>query len=125
MDGKDGDNEHAGGRQNAARALAEELAGVARLDYTGVLGLTVGGSAYLGNSGQNRTVTTTGGSVDLGARTLIWEGHLTYQWRGLDLRGRCVNRARQLRVRLRRLGRDDDVGAVGGRAFGDSQTDAA
>jgi len=76
-----------GGRQNAARALAEELAGVARLDYMGVLGLTVGGSAYLGNSGQNRTVTTAGGSVDLGARTLIWEGHLAYQWRGLDLRG--------------------------------------
>ncbi|MBI2536869.1 MAG: hypothetical protein HYW06_07905 [Gemmatimonadetes bacterium] len=76
-----------GGRHNGSRALAEELAGVARLDYTGVLGLTVGGSAYLGNSGQNRTVTTVGGPIDLGARTLIWEGHLAYQRRGLDLRG--------------------------------------
>src|SRR3990172_6752029 len=76
-----------GGRKKGGGARGEGLAGVGRLDYTGVLGLTVGGSAYLGNSGQNRTVTTAGGSVDLGARTLIWEGHLAYQWRGLDLRG--------------------------------------
>lgn len=76
-----------GGRQNGARAMSEELAGVARLDYTGVLGLTLGASAYLGNSGQNRTVTTPGGPVDLGARTSIWEGHVAFQRRGLDLRG--------------------------------------
>ena len=76
-----------GGRQNGSRAVAEELAGVARVDYTGVLGLTVGGSVYLGNSGQNRTVTTAGGPSDLDARTVIWEGHLAYQQRGLDLRG--------------------------------------
>ena len=76
-----------GGRQNGSRAVAEELAGVARVDYTGVLGLTVGGSVYLGNSGQNRTVTTAGGPSDLDARTVIWESHLAYQQRGLDLRG--------------------------------------
>ena len=76
-----------GGRQNGARAMSEELAGVARLDYTGVLGLTLGGSAYVGNSGQNRSVATAGGPVDLGARTLIWEGHAVFQRRGLDLRG--------------------------------------
>jgi len=76
-----------GGRQSGSRAVAEDLAAVARVDYTGVLGLTVGGSAYLGNSGQNQTVVGTGGPIDLAARTFIWEGHLAYQRDGLDLRG--------------------------------------
>ena len=67
--------------------MSEELAGVARVDYTGVLGLMVGGSVYLGNSGQNRQDTTIAGPVDLSVRTLIWEGHLVYQRRGLELRG--------------------------------------
>ncbi|NIP79277.1 MAG: hypothetical protein GWM90_08725, partial [Gemmatimonadetes bacterium] len=71
-----------GGRQKGSNALAEDVAGVARVDYTGVLGLTVGGSVYYGGSGQ-------GAEVDgetIQANTLIWEGHAAYQARGLDLR---------------------------------------
>jgi len=72
-----------GGRQKGSKALAEDLAGVGRVDYTGVLGLTVGTSVYLGNSAHDRTLA--GETVD--GTTLIWEGHAEYAARGLDLRG--------------------------------------
>jgi hypothetical protein len=42
-----------GGRQKGNRALAEHLAFVARLDWTPIQQLVVGGSVYHGNSGQN------------------------------------------------------------------------
>lgn len=67
-----------GGRQNGSEALAADFGGVVRIDYEGVLGLTIGGSAYLGNSGQG---------AGFAARTLIAEGHAGYQAHGLRLRG--------------------------------------
>jgi len=73
-----------GGRQKGSKAVAEDLAGVGRIDYTGVLGLTVGTSLYVGNSAQNRTMED-GRTVD--GTTLIWEGHAEYAARGFDLRG--------------------------------------
>lgn len=72
-----------GGRQNGAQASAEDLAWVGRLDFTGVPGLTVGGSAYVGSSGQG-IETPAGRAVDVG--TQIVEGHLEWRWRGLELR---------------------------------------
>ncbi|NIP57002.1 MAG: hypothetical protein GWM92_02590 [Gemmatimonadetes bacterium] len=72
-----------GGRQKGSKALAEDLAGVGRIDYTGVLGLAVGTSLYLGGSAHERTLA--GEAVD--GTTLIWEGHAEYAARGLDLRG--------------------------------------
>ncbi|HSK78635.1 MAG TPA: hypothetical protein VLQ45_19425 [Thermoanaerobaculia bacterium] len=69
-----------GGRQNGGQANAEDMAWVGRLDFTGVPGFLVGGSAYVGNSGQGLA----GGSVDVG--TQILEGHLEWRWRGLELR---------------------------------------
>ncbi|MFQ5689472.1 MAG: hypothetical protein ACE5HQ_04275 [Gemmatimonadota bacterium] len=75
-----------GGRQNGSKAVAEDFAGVARVDYTGVLGLMVGGSVYVGQAGQNNPSPDRPGAT-IGARTLIWEGHAQYQARGLDLRG--------------------------------------
>ncbi len=71
-----------GGRQKGSKALAEDVAVVARADYTGVLGLLVGGSVYYGGSGQG----VTAGTEEVQANTLIWEGHASYQSRGLDLR---------------------------------------
>ncbi|MFW5947550.1 MAG: FAD:protein FMN transferase, partial [Gemmatimonadota bacterium] len=71
-----------GGRQKGSSALAEDVALVARADYTGVLGLLLGGSVYYGGSGQGTTVD---GDV-VQANTLIWEGHASYQARGWDLR---------------------------------------
>ncbi len=73
-----------GGRQKGSKAVAENFAGVARLDYTGKLGLMIGGSAYLGNSGQGAT-TPAGEVID--GLTFIWEGHAQYQAYGFDFRG--------------------------------------
>jgi hypothetical protein len=76
-----------GGRQKGARALIEDPALVARLDYQpgGPLqGLLVGGSAYRGNSGQG-AVSGTGEDVDVA--TTILEGHAQFKAYGLDLRG--------------------------------------
>ncbi len=72
-----------GGRQNGAQALAENWGGVGRLEYVGFPGLRVGGSLYLGDSGQ-------GAEVDeqkIGAFTRIYEGHAEYRAHGFDLRG--------------------------------------
>ncbi|HEX7180527.1 MAG TPA: hypothetical protein VF756_01695 [Thermoanaerobaculia bacterium] len=66
-----------GGRQKGNQAQAEDLAWVGRLDFTGVPGLTVGGSAYVGDSGQ---------SLDASVGTTLIEGHLEWRWRGLELR---------------------------------------
>ncbi len=81
-----------GGRQKGSKAVAEDFAGVVRVDYTGVLGLLVGTSAYIGESGQNNVVPDNpilpeAAGERLGARTLIWEGHAEYKARGFDLRG--------------------------------------
>ena len=51
---------------------------VGRADWRGLPGLTIGGSAYAGKSGQSDTVS---------ARTIIWEGHGEYRRGGLELRG--------------------------------------
>jgi len=67
-----------GGRQKGSTALAEDVGGVARVDYAGVPGLLVGGSVYHGGADHDQfaeDVTMT-----------IWEGHVSYQARGLDLR---------------------------------------
>jgi cell division protein FtsB len=72
-----------GGRQKGARAKAEDFAWVGRLDYTPLPGLVLGGSAYLGDSGQD--LKTPGGErIAVGTRLL--EGHLEWRWRGLELR---------------------------------------
>ncbi len=74
-----------GGRQNGNRVAADDFAAVARVDFTPMAGLLVGGSFYRGNSGQDQTNTTTG--MDLpGAATTIWELHGQYQAGGLHLR---------------------------------------
>lgn len=74
-----------GGRQKGSRVVAEDFSGVARADYTGVLGFVLGGSVYLGNSGQGRSLPSDA-TQTIGARTTIWEGHAEYRARGFDLR---------------------------------------
>jgi hypothetical protein len=74
------------GRQNGAEAKAQNFGAVGRLDYTGAPGLSVGTSAYLGNSGQG-AVLPSDPARTVGARTLIWEGHAQYKLRGFDLSG--------------------------------------
>ena len=75
-----------GGRQNGAEADAENFGAVGRLDYSGLSGLTLGTSAYVGNSGQG-AVLPSDPTRTIGARTFIWEGHARYQQRGFDLSG--------------------------------------
>ena len=75
-----------GGRQKGSKAVAEDFAGVARVDYMGVLSLLFGTSVYAGNSGQSNVVPTDS-SATIGALTVIWEGHAQYRAHGLDLRG--------------------------------------
>jgi hypothetical protein len=74
------------GRQGGAEAAAQNFAGVGRLDYTGVPGLVVGTSAYLGNAGQGATLSSAPAET-IGARTFIWDAHAEYRARGFDLRG--------------------------------------
>jgi hypothetical protein len=70
-----------GGRQQGARAKAEDFAWVGRLDYTAQPGLIAGGSLYWGSSGQDLD----GG--DLSVPTLIGELHVDWRLGGLELRG--------------------------------------
>lgn len=70
-----------GGRQSGSRVKAEDLAWVGRLDYALPFapGLTIGGSAYLGNSGQGEIKGTD-------VFTQIYEGHVQWHYRGLEFR---------------------------------------
>lgn len=70
-----------GGRQKGSEALAEDLAGVVRLDWSAVQGLTLGVAGYYGGSGQD---------LDPSVDTFIAEAHAEWRWRGLSLRGLAV-----------------------------------
>ncbi len=72
-----------GGRQNGAEALADDWGGVGRLEYVGFPGLRVGGSLYLGNSGQGAELE----GQTIGAFTQIYDAHAEYRAHGFDLRG--------------------------------------
>ncbi len=79
------------GRQNGNRALAEHLAFVARLDWTPIEQIIVGGSVYYGKSGQNQNVAVSGDfgsyTVDIpDTPTTIWEVHAQYEDHGVHLR---------------------------------------
>jgi hypothetical protein len=74
------------GRQKGSKAVAENMAGVLRLDYVGQPGLLVGSSVYYGKSGQgNPVVSDPSRTID--AETLILEGHAQYRAYGFDVRG--------------------------------------
>lgn len=72
------------GRQSGSKSKAEDFATVGRVDYSPqfAAGLTVGGSAYMGNSGQNLTIA--GQKKDL--FTQLYEGHLQWQYKGFEFR---------------------------------------
>jgi hypothetical protein len=71
------------GSGEGSHAKAEDLAWVGRLDFTGVPGLLAGGSVFTGDSGQ--------GLLDAGGRRIagrvsLFEAHVDWRWRGLQLR---------------------------------------
>ncbi len=78
------------GRQQGSQAKAENFGYVARLDYAPAVvpGLSFGGSAYVGNSGQNQSFVNlkTKVSQDVNAFTQLYEGHVQWKYRGLEFR---------------------------------------
>ena len=66
-----------GGRQKGSKALANDLAGVFRLDYTAINDLLVGASVYRGDAGQD---------LPFNVQTTIADAHLDWKWKGLSLR---------------------------------------
>ena len=74
------------GRQGGSNAKAEDFAFTGRLDYSPTFapGLMVGASTFLGNSGQKDAVNFDGKNVNV--FTQLYEGHIQYKYRGLELR---------------------------------------
>ncbi|MEI6709058.1 MAG: hypothetical protein WCK96_18195 [Methylococcales bacterium] len=72
------------GRGGGSNARAENFGYVARVDYTppALTGVTVGSSAYIGNSGQNQIFD----GQKIKAFTQLYEGHLQWKYRGLEFR---------------------------------------
>ena len=72
------------GRQGGSQALAQNLGYVARMDYVpdALPGVTVGGSAYVGNSGQDQDYDGQKPSV----LTQLYESHVQWKYRGLEFR---------------------------------------
>ena len=72
------------GRQGGSQALAQNLGYVARMDYVpdALPGVTVGGSAYVGNSGQDQDYA--GQKPDV--LTQLYESHVQWKYRGLEFR---------------------------------------
>jgi hypothetical protein len=98
-----------GGRQKGSKAVAEDWGVVGRLDYVGVLGLTLGGSGFYGQTAHNRELD----GVAVGGATTIVEGHGTYRARGWDLAAlvavSTVSDVAQLN-QLKELEGDDSIG---------------
>jgi hypothetical protein len=79
------------GRQNANRALAEDVAFVGRLDWTPTPEWQIGGSFYYGDSGQDQEL----GSIDIpDAALAVVEGHI--QWRYEQWQARALFAYNQL-----------------------------
>lgn len=72
------------GRQKGSKAKADDWALVGRLDYEPLLGLNLGGSFYLGDSGQRQVKNGSGSEVDV--FTQIYEVHSQYKYHGLELK---------------------------------------
>ena len=72
------------GTGGGSQALAQDLGYVARVDYTpdALPGLTIGGSGYVSNSGQD--LTYNGQKADV--LTQIYESHLQWKYYGLEFR---------------------------------------
>jgi len=72
------------GRGGGSNAKAEDFGYVARMDYApqALPGVSVGGSAYVGNSGQNQTFA--GKNPDVLVQ--LYEAHAQWKYRGLEWR---------------------------------------
>ena len=71
-----------GGRQGGSQSLITKPAFTARLDYSGIPGLVVGGSAFTGDSWQGPQPAT-----KLSPWVTLLDAHARYQWQGFEARG--------------------------------------
>lgn len=71
------------GRQSGSQSLTDGIGFAGRLDWTPMPGLLVGGSGYVGNSGQNLTDAD---GATIRARTTLYDVHADWKWRGLQAR---------------------------------------
>lgn len=108
-----------GGRQNGNRALAEDIAFVGRLDFEPIPELLLGGSVFVGNTGQDQDLVNAAGlTIDLpNSRLILWEAHSQLQ--AMGFRGRVlftmahVDEAGALTLALRPSpGGTGDIGAT-------------
>jgi len=74
------------GRQNGNIERAKDFSWVGRLDYTPVLGLDLGASIYLGNQGQGDDLVLGATTDDVDAFMQMYEGHVQWHHRGLEIR---------------------------------------
>jgi len=77
-------------RTKGNRSRLNDVAFVSRLDYYPIPSLRVGGSMYLGNTGQDVTVDNADSPFDGNTIKGFWqiyEADAQFKWRGLDLRG--------------------------------------
>ncbi|MFZ2727743.1 MAG: hypothetical protein WAX77_15940 [Methylococcaceae bacterium] len=72
------------GRQAGSNTQAENFGYVVRMDYNpqAVPSVTLGGSSYVGYAGQNQTYA----GQKINALTQLYEGHLQWKYRGLEVR---------------------------------------
>lgn len=75
-----------GGRQKGSKALAEDFALTGRLDWSVGSGLVLGGSFWIGDSGQEEISTVTNAPYPDGKVTL-WDLHGEWKGKGWKLRG--------------------------------------
>ncbi|HEX7150069.1 MAG TPA: hypothetical protein VF618_01180 [Thermoanaerobaculia bacterium] len=71
------------GRGNGAQALAEDFALTGRVDWQPLVGTTLGGAFYSGNTGQGALVN----NQQLEARLTMFDVHAEARFRGVQLRG--------------------------------------
>ena len=96
-----------GGRQKGSKALAEDFAGVARVDYVDIPGFVAGVSGYYGQSDQDQLI----GGLDPGDNTTtIYELHAELRQSGYWVRGLAamaeVDDADKLNAALALVGAD-------------------
>jgi len=79
------------GRQQGSESLAEDLAFVGRVDWDPIPELLLGGSVFVGNTGQDQAFDTNGDGLDdvklPNALLTLWEAHGEVTTHGLRARG--------------------------------------
>ena len=85
-----------GGRQKGSQEKSNDWSLVTRIDYSPITALTVGGSAYIGDQGQNVALIDADpddasalGTV--GAHMEMLEGHIEWKHRGIEARALAVS----------------------------------